>query len=182
MYVMTSTLTRHLSERLSCAIGRRTLYVPQTAEILRPDDFRDLLGQRTLGGTAFEGVPLAKLTCSLRGRVFEEIARRHDELLGPTRDAEVGRGQRLRPTCRAYDWIRHDGTRVEAKGAQLMFSKRGRRWQFQFNGIKREQFDIAILILYTPGRLYLVEWDGTRYSSRGAQTETGGGGNCVVRP
>jgi hypothetical protein len=179
---MASLLVRLLPGPCLRAIGRRTLFVPPTAEILRPDDFRDLLEQKTAGGEAFEGVPLARLNCALRGQIFEKIARRHDEQFGPTRDAEPGGVRLVASTRRAYDWIRHDGSRIEAKGAQLMFSKDFRRWRFQFNGIKRGQFDKAILVLYTPDCLYLVEWDGTRYSSCGARTETAGGTITLCGP
>ena len=47
---------------------------------------------------------------------------------------------------------------------------------FHFIGVKKLEFDQAILVLYTPRCIYLVEWDGkTGYTSNGMATESLGG-------
>lgn len=143
---------------------RRNVFIPSAARILEMDNFADLLSytSRTAQVYEEERVPLA--ASPSRGFILQAVARRYFNKKAPTYDASS-------PQC---DWMQADGKRVEVKSAQLRYE--GRRWVFRFDNVKTWLFDIAILVLYTPRGLYLVEWDGAKsYSAAGSRTATHGG-------
>ena len=51
--------------------------------------------------------------------------------------------------------------RIEAKSSQLSWDRHKKRWVAQWQHIKRDEYDILILLLYTPTGLYMFLHDHT---------------------
>ena len=123
--MMTSLFLRlHFSKHSS--VGRRKLFLPAGVEILSPENYDDLWATESsamsMTSRAFQGTPLAGMNGSARGFVMECVARRCDEKFGPTRDPDKFHGR----VTRDYDWLRSDGSRIEAKHAKFIYIERER--------------------------------------------------------
>ena len=143
--------------------------------------YADLFSYRSETAKLYEGVPLSGLTAKLRGTILENVVRRYDERIYGTQNPDRERtydGQRWR--CPSVDWVRTNGSRIEAKSSQLKYSHN--RWRFAFVGVKRGAFDHCILACHTPYGIYIGEWDGTRYCRVGRWSDTGGGHIIVYGP
>jgi len=138
---------------------------------------------------AYQGVPLAELSASSRGRRIERIVRAVDQDLHPgavLAAPALGTctdGQRCTRSSAAYDWIR-DGRRIECKSGQLRWEPRSSRWRVQFHHVKLwtsgeetvSFFDELLLALYTPGGIHVYRYALDLGTVRaGVATETRGG-------
>jgi hypothetical protein len=130
---------------------------------------------------AYENVLLAELSSATRGEVLAALVRGIDDerSSGAVTDADDGQcsdGTRRSANQLAYDWKRGD-TRIECKGAQLVWNKSVRCWVFQFSSIKFDQgvFDELLLALFTPRGVYVNRHDGKLgRSTRGKISSTTG--------
>ena len=106
------------ASRLHSSFRNLNVVIAESADVLKPASFADVLSKTTGTSTLFDGVPLSTLSNNARGRVLEELARREEErLIGSTRPAprETGTG------ILRFDWIGQDGMRVEAKAIDELF-------------------------------------------------------------
>ncbi len=125
---------------------------------------------------------MSSMVGSLRGSVLEAVARRYDSRYGPVRKGARERtydGRRWR-SYTSFDWLRNDGTKVEAKSARLSYECRSRVWKFVFSHVKVDAFDLCYLVCYTPWGIYLGEWDGSKLRSSGQARNWMIGGDIVV--
>ena len=101
-------------------------WIPQSAVILDAESYIDLFEKKSI--SFFDSLPLSRLSSNARGNVLEELARREEERpFGKTRPPpprEFGR------VPNQFDWIGHDGSRIEAMSVKL--TQNGNRWRFKF--------------------------------------------------
>jgi hypothetical protein len=113
----------------------------------------------------YQYVPLATLSPKERGDILENDTRDVvEETTGEkTYDPDVGttltgkkRGRNQAP----FDFYLGDGRqRVEVKSAQLQWNKHHKRWKTIFQHVKREEYDLLYLALYTPLGIYIFKHD-----------------------
>ena len=148
-------------------------------------DYEDILAYRTPTDAAYVGTPLFALNPKVRSQLLEKVARRHygqaHTVIDPPRTWSHDGRYKLAPCHSSCDFLADD-RRVEVKSSQLQFNKFNRVWHFQFQKIKPLDFDIALLMLYSPRGVSIVEWDWSRYSTRGKYTETSGGRVVIAGP
>lgn len=142
--------------------------------------------RRIRTAAAYTGVPFANQSSNLRSKVFQAVARRVDEISRAfqTQDPEVGedyRGHSRGKGREAYDWLRVQGAqrrRVEAKYSSIIWTASRSRWTMQLQGVKVDEFDDLILVVYAPWGLVLWEYDMNArigYSTTGRITAMRGG-------
>mgnify|MGYP005731514001 CR=1 FL=1 len=137
----------------------------------------------------YQKLPLATLSPSERGDLLENDTRYVvEETTGEkTYDPDPGttitgkkRGRNQAP----FDfYLGDDRQRVEVKSAQLKWDKCEKRWQASFQNVKRTEYDLLYLALYTPSGIYVFKHnDEYGKSTTGKQQESCGGNIKVVGP
>ena len=137
----------------------------------------------------YQFVPLATLSPSERGDLLENDTRYVvEETTGETtHDPDPGttitgkkRGRNQAP----FDfYLGDDRQRVEVKSAQLKWDKFFKRWQASFQNVKRTEYDLLYLALYTPSGIYVFKHnDEYGKSTTGKQQESCGGNIKVFGP
>ena len=138
---------------------------------------------------SYENVPLATLTPKERGDLLEKKTRDVvEETTGEkTYDPDPGttitgkkRGRNQAP----FDFYLGDGRqRVEVKSAQLSWNKCHKLWYASFQHVKRAEYDLLYLALYTPSGIYVFKHDDEYgKSTTGKQQESCGGQIQVFGP
>ena len=132
----------------------------------------------------YKNVPLANLTPSERGDLLEKKNRDVvEELTGKkTYDPDVGKtitGTKRGRNQAPFDfYLGDDRQRVEVKSSQLTWDKSNKRWQASFHNVKRAEYDLLYLALYTPSGIYVFEHNHEYgKSTTGKQQESRGG--CI---
>jgi hypothetical protein len=127
--VITAKLTgRYAAARFTCDFSTETVPVALTR-----------------GVEAYINTPLAAMPPSVRGGRIEDWV---VTLLPP--------GAQKMPPKSSFDIKAHDGARVEVKSSQLQYDKSEKLWYVRFTGIKNEEWDHLIMVIFTPTRL--VAW------------------------
>ena len=137
----------------------------------------------------YQKLPLATLSPSERGDLLENDTRYVvEETTGEkTYDPDAGttltgkkRGRNQAP----FDFYLGDGRqRVEVKSAQLSWDKHNKYWYANFQNVKREEYDLLYLALYTPSGIYVFKHnDEFGRSTHGKQQESCGGKVSVNGP
>ena len=127
-------------------------------------EFEDLVTTTTTHD-AYNGVPLATHSPKARGDILERVARRvMENKLGETAcDPSPGvriNGSKRGRSSETYDFL-IGGRRVEVKSSQLIWNCHMKRWMAMWQGIKRDEYDILLLVLYTPVGVHLYIHDHT---------------------
>ena len=65
-------------------------------------------------------------------------------------------GAQKMPPNSSFDIKADNGARVEVKSSQLCYDKSNRRWFVKFKGIKNEEWDHLVMVIFTPA--HLVAW------------------------
>jgi len=149
-------------------------------------EFKDLVTTTTTHD-AYDGVPLATQSSKARGDIFERVARRvMEKTMGQTAcDPPSGvcvNGRKRGRRSETYDFI-IGGRRVEVKSSQLLWNRHMMRWFAQWRNIKRDEYDILLLLLYTPVGVHLYLHDHTYgVSTTGNSQHACGGSVCVCGP
>ena len=138
---------------------------------------------------SYKDVPFATLSPAERGDLLENDTRYVvEETTGEkTYDPDPGttitgkkRGRNQAP----FDfYLGDDRQRVEVKSAQLRWDKFFKRWYASFQNVKRTEYDLLYLALYTPSGIYVFKHnDEYGKSTTGKQQESCGGNIKVVGP
>lgn len=124
-------------------------------------------------GSAYQGVPLASASESLRGQVLQDLVYAVDvKYLHPTASfampepGECMNGNRRGKNQSPFDWKR-GGCRIECKSSQFGWDASHNRWKFHFAHVKlpcdgardEAEFDELLLALYTPVGVYIYRHD-----------------------
>ena len=150
-----------------------------------PVPFTDIIVTTTTTHDAYEGVPLATHSSSIRGNILERVAMRvMEEKMGETAHPPPP-GTRVNGTKRgrnseAYDFM-IAGRRVEVKSAQLKWDSSTRRWEAQWKNIKRDAYDDLLLVLYTPFGVHIFVHDHVYGVTTTGKLQGVDGGKVVVR-
>lgn len=133
---------------------------------------------------AYDGVPLATQSTSARGDILERVARRvmENEMGETACDPPSGvcvNGRKRGRNSATYDFM-IAGRRVEAKSAQLSWNSHKKRWEVQWHHIKRDEYDILLLVLYTPVGVHLYIHDHTYGVSTNGKSQHACGGKVMV--
>ena len=142
-------------------------------------EFEDLVTTTTTHD-AYDGVPLATHSPKARGDILERVARRvMENKLGETAcDPSPGvriNGSKRGRSSETYDFL-IGGQCVEVKSAQLIWNCHMKRWFAQWQGIKRDEYDILLLLLYTPVGVHLYIHDHTYGVSTAGKSQHACGG------
>jgi len=134
---------------------------------------------------AYADVPLATHSSSARGNILERVAMRvMEEKMGetahPPPPGTCVNGAKRGRNREAYDFT-IAGRRVEVKSAQLKWNSSGRRWQAQWQNVKRDAYDDLLLVLYTPFGVRIFVHDHVYGVSTSGKLQGASGGNVVVR-
>ena len=138
----------------------------------------------------YQKLPLATLTPKERGDLLEKAVRYDavEETTGEkTYDPDAGEthtGKKRGRNQAPFDFYLGDGRqRVEVKSAQLRWNKHDKYWQASFQGVKRAEYDLLYLALYTPSGIYVFKHDDEYgISTHGKQQESCGGYINVYGP
>lgn len=132
------------------------------------------------GSRFYHRKPFGSMSSQLRGVRLQRVVWEIDKILHSgsffehCSDEQTCSGGLRGQHNASVDWIR-DGKRVEAKSAQLCFSKSDQIWLCRFSGIKLERFDDLLLAIYSPRGLDVFKHDGFfGLTTRGIATETSG--------
>ena len=178
--IPTAGVTPFFHARARSVCGTRVcvcVCVVQTRRML--SDYLDEIVTTTTHD-AYIGVPLATHSSSARGHILERVARRvMENKLGETAcDPPSGvrvNGAKRGWTSETYDFM-IGGRRVEVKSSQLLWNRHKKRWVAQWHAIKRVEYDILLLLLYTPVGVHLYIHDHTYgVSTRGKSQHARGG-------
>ena len=133
--------------------------------------------------TDYENIPLATLSPADRGDLLENAVRYDvvEETTGETTyDPDPGTtitGKKRGRNSAPFDFYLGDGRqRVEVKSSQLSWDKYLKRWEAKFQHVKREEYDLLYLAIYTPLGIYIFKHDDKfGKSTNGKQQESRGG-------
>ena len=147
-------------------------------------EFEDLVTTTTTHD-AYDGVPLATHSPKARGDILERVARHvmENEMGETACDPPSGvrvNGRKRGRTSETYDFM-IGGRRVEVKSAQLKWDSHTKRWVTVWKDIKRDEYDILLLVLYTPVGVHLYIHDHTYGVSTTGKSQHACGGNVQVR-
>jgi hypothetical protein len=146
-------------------------------------EFEDLVTTTTTHD-AYSGVPLATHSSKARGDILECVARRvMEKTMGidsfdPPSGVCINGAKRGRNSA-TYDFL-IGGQRVEAKSAQLSWKSHTKSWDAHWQHIKRDEYDILILLLYTPTGLHMFLHDHTYGVSTSGKSQHACGGVVQV--
>ena len=129
----------------------------------------------------FVNAPFEKLSGSKRGVTFEQIGRDvyslyHQQVM---HDCPIKYEKTRNTKC---DWMHptiDKELRVECKSSRMYYHVKQQKWLFSFNNVKRDHFDVCVLVAYFPNRLEVWLWNGKGYSTSGVKTATQGGSIVV---
>lgn len=127
---------------------------------------------------AYLNVPLSSL--NTRGNIIEDTARKFMEVRTGllSYNAEITQsvsGKKRGRNTTEYDFKIHD-QRYEVKSAQLCWNTHMNRWEAQWKNVKKDSYDILLLVLYSPTGLYFYKHDGSfGISTTGKKQESTGG-------
>ena len=114
----------------------------------------------------YQKLPLATLSPKERGDLLEKAVRYDvvEETTGEkTYDPDPGKtitGKKRGRTSAEFDfYLGDDRQRVEVKSAQLSWNKFDKRWYASFQNVKRAEYDLLYLALYTPSGIYVFKHD-----------------------
>ena len=137
----------------------------------------------------YQKLPLATLSPKERGDLLEKKNRDVvEETTGEkTYDPDPGEtitGKKRGRNSAPFDFLLGDDRqRVEVKSAQLSWCKCNKYWQAIFQGVKRAEYDLLYLALYTPSGIYVLKHDDEfGKSTHGKQQESCGGHIQVYGP
>ena len=138
----------------------------------------------------YQKLPLATLSPKERGDLLEKAVRYDvvEETTGEkTYDPDPGEtvtGKKRGRNQAPFDfYLGDDRQRVEVKSAQLSWEKDRKRWSALFQHVKRAEYDLLYLALYTPSGIYVFKHnDEYGISTQGKQQESRGGKIKVVGP
>jgi len=137
----------------------------------------------------YQYVPLATLSPKERGDLLEKKTRDVvEETTGETtHDPDPGTtitGNKRGRNSAPFDFYLGDGKlRVEVKSAQLRWDKHMKRWQANFHHVKRAEYDLLYLAIYTPSGIYVFKHNHEYgESTTGKKQESCGGQINVYGP
>jgi hypothetical protein len=146
-------------------------------------EFEDLVTTTTTYDV-YNGVPLATHSPKARGDILERVARRvmENEMGETACDPAAGvcvNGSKRGRSSKTYDFM-IAGRRVEVKSAQLSWVRHHKCWEALWRNIKRVEYDILLLVLYTPVGLYMFLHDDNYGVSTSGKSQRSSGGRVFV--
>ena len=146
-------------------------------------EFEDLVTTTTTHD-AYVGVPLAAHSSKARGDILERVARRVMERTMGATSYDPPSGVRINGSKRGRNSAAYDfmiaGRRVEVKSAQLKWDTYHVRWVTEWQCIKRDEYDVLLLVLYTPFCLYIFIHNNSYGVSTNGILQYAAGGNVQV--
>jgi len=142
---------------------------------------------RSVTRDSYKDVPFATLSPAERGDILEKAVRYDvvEETTGEkTYDPDAGKrinGKKRGRNSAPFDFYLGDGRqRVEVKSAQLSWNKFDKRWNASFAHVKRAEYDLLYLALYTPSGIYVFKHNDEYGKTTNGKAQESCGGNIKV--